>query len=106
MTVCVQRAAGAQTALSHATVKMVRPALLMKEPVSVHQDTEAPPARGVRTSSVPQNIRTVLLDLKSNSDKLCFVYSLLTRLFWPPLQSDLSTVCPQEWTVPPHYRTV
>lgn len=46
MTVCVQRAAGAQTAPSPVTVRMERPALQMREPVSVLQDTEAPPVRG------------------------------------------------------------
>lgn len=47
VTAFVQRAAGAPTALSPVTVRMELPALRMKGPVSVLQDTEGPPARGV-----------------------------------------------------------
>lgn len=46
VTVCVQRAAGVQTAPSPVTVRTEPPALRMKEPVSVLQDTEVPPVRG------------------------------------------------------------
>lgn len=46
VTVCVQRATGAQTAPSPVTVRMEHRALQMKEPVSVLQDTEAPHVRG------------------------------------------------------------
>jgi len=53
VTVCVQRAAGAPTAPSTVTVRTERPALQMKEPVSVPQDTEAQPARGVSPASPP-----------------------------------------------------
>lgn len=44
-TACVQRATGVQTAPSPVTVRMEHPALQMKEPVSVLQDTEAQPVR-------------------------------------------------------------
>lgn len=46
VTVCVLRAAGAQTAPCPVPVGTERPVLRMKEPVSALQDTEEPPARG------------------------------------------------------------
>lgn len=61
VTVCVQRAAGALTAPSPATVRTERPALRMKGPVSVLRDTEAPPVRGSarRVTSVTAAVRPV-----------------------------------------------
>lgn len=51
MTVCVQGAAGARTAHFTVTARMERPALQTMAPVSVLQDTEAPPVRGVSPTS-------------------------------------------------------
>lgn len=51
VTVCVQGAAGAQTAPFTVTARMELPALQMMAPASVLQDTEAPPVRGVSLTS-------------------------------------------------------
>ena len=47
VTVCVLRAAGGRIALCPVTVRMERPAHLMKEPANVLLVLEAPPASGV-----------------------------------------------------------
>lgn len=49
MTAYVLRDSGVQIARCLVTAKMERPALQMTESVSVHQDTEAPLVREVRT---------------------------------------------------------
>lgn len=46
VTACVQRDAGGQTVRYPATAKTVLPAPLMRGPVNVLLDTEAPPAKG------------------------------------------------------------
>lgn len=53
VTVCVQKATGDQTAPSPVTVEMEHRVHQTKEPVSVLQDTEAPPAKGVSPKSIP-----------------------------------------------------
>lgn len=50
MTVSVLRDSGVQIAPCLVTAKMEHPALQMMGSVSVHQDTEAPLAREVRTT--------------------------------------------------------
>lgn len=55
MTVCVQKADGAQTAQCPASVRTERPALQMKGSVSVLQDTEATAVSGVSPTSAPHH---------------------------------------------------
>lgn len=50
VTACVLRDSGVQIARCLVTAKMEHPALQMMESVSVHQDTEAPLAKEVRTN--------------------------------------------------------
>lgn len=68
VTAFVQRAAGAPTALSPVTVRTELPALQMKGPVSVLQDTEGPPAREVSpalaySSHLTSRIKQLLISL-------------------------------------------
>lgn len=59
VTACVQRDAGGQTVRYPATAKTVLPAPLMRGPVNVLLDTEALPAKGVRTGLCSYCVLTV-----------------------------------------------
>lgn len=82
VTVCVLKAAGAPTALSHVTVRMARPAPQMRAHVSVLLGTEAPP---VRESALRDTLATAAVRP---------VHSVFTATGRATTSQDSVTVCP------------